>query len=118
MDEVKKIREIWDDLIMCQKSINESYVFDERKLESNDDQKAQNKRIDINNENVGGNVDSKIEQIRKTAILLLSDIDPSLNQESYKLVKNIWDSCDKYLLKDNKMQKEQNNKINNYTDGE
>jgi hypothetical protein len=47
------------------------------------------------------NIDDKVKQIRKLSVETLMNLDPTNNQDSYKMIKGIWDSCDKYLLKDN-----------------
>lgn len=46
-------------------------------------------------------VDEKVKQIRKVAIETLAELDPTVDPDSYKMIKSIWDSCDKYLTKDN-----------------
>lgn len=54
-------------------------------------------------------VDGKVKQIRKVAIETLAELDPTVDPDSYKMIKSIWDSCDKYLTKDNVAKpKEQN----------
>lgn len=115
----KFIREFMNDLDECVKlgKLNEAYVFNQEGVEQNRPQGDENHikepigdkpEIEIS----GNGVDGKIEEIRKIAIRLLADLDPGINPESYKLVKGIWDSCDKYLIKDQKAPKQQlNNEI-------
>ena len=58
------------------------------------------------------NIDKEIADMRQLAITLLADLNPLSNPEESKIVKSIWDSCDKFLIKD-KQPKEQNNNNNN-----
>lgn len=123
MNEGKEIREIIDDI---KNIINESYVFDEQqpqlKVQPNMQQKNQsintpiqedpdNKEdFNIKGDNLSSNdFDTKITQIRKIAIQLMTGLDPSSDSESYRLIKGIWDSCDKYLIKDSISKPKNNN---------
>lgn len=120
--EAREIRDIWNDLNECSKAmknsatvLNETYVFNKtpnQRPEPREEEMETPVNAD-NNTDKGSGVDEKIEQIRKIAIMLLTELDPGINPESYKLVKNIWDSCDKYLIKDTKSTKQQlNNDLN------
>ena len=115
-NESKDIREILNDVgdIINKMSVNESFTFGE-KMPSNQSSntspiKKQTPNEDINSELElplnnekpvkGVGVGEKVKQIRKIAIEAIADLDPSLDPDSYKMIKNIWDSCDKYLTKD------------------
>lgn len=121
------IREILDDMkdIMGKMAVNESFAFGEKMPPSQGSKpvtspiEKQMPTEDINSEleptsNIEeptkhGNIDEKVKQIRKVAIETLSDLDPTVDPDSYKMIKSIWDSCDKYLTKDNAAKpKEQN----------
>jgi hypothetical protein len=91
-------------------SINESYAFEED-LPS----KSQSSEISPERKNISPNygIDEKIKQIRKISINLLSELNPSNDSESYKMIKGIWDSCDKYLTRNvsNNTESQKNNNI-------
>ena len=42
-------------------------------------------------------IKEKIGSIRKIAIGLLSEVEPTEKPEDYKTIKSIWDLCDKFL---------------------
>ena len=120
--EAKEIREIMNDIDQI---MNESYVMGKTPQqvipEGGDDidsnggiPSEESKGID--NSNLGPkksvNIDKEIADMRKIAITLLADLNPLSNPEESKIVKSIWDSCDKFLIKD-KQPKEQNQNNNN-----
>lgn len=118
MDGIREIREIMNDINSI---INESYVFNSKqeeirpqKQESSIEPNQVSPSVpEVNKTNIeSGSVDTEINKMRKISIQLLSNLDPSEDTETYKLVKGIWDSCDKYLTKDN-IQKPKNNNNNN-----
>ena len=135
MNEGKEIREIMDDIngIIQKLSVNESYVFDgkqsqqrvpsqmkqttsrsipmEEEPENHSDVHSLPDISNKNNNNISKGFDERINQIRKIALNVLSELEPSTDPESYKLIKGIWDSCDKYLTKDS-IAKPQNNNNN------
>lgn len=117
--ESKEIREIIDDIGQI---INESYTFrsnsENNILPENDEINSELEReikpdnISLNKPKVGG-IDNEVKEIRKIALSVISNISPNDDQESYKLVKGIWDSCDKFLTRDTKEIKTKNeNNIN------
>jgi hypothetical protein len=124
-DQIKDIRSLMDDIndIINKTSLNESYVFGHGQEENkNIQQPSLEKKISTDeNENIVDNkpniqqpdIKNKIGKIRSISIYLLADINPSNDPEAYKLVKGIWDSCDKFLLKGTEelKPKQENNNI-------
>lgn len=119
----KEIRDIMDDIkgIM----LNESYMFGEKsnsepaqkpesapisKPESINKIPQQNQQKEIGHKS-STNIDGSVKKIREIAITLLIDLDPASNPEESKLVKGIWDSCDKFLT--NKIKQPEQGEVNN-----
>lgn len=102
--ENNEIREMLDEMRGYVK-INETYMFPSDahvKEETND------APIDIDLDSISSeeptlndkpvdNVKEKIGSIRKIAIGLLSEVEPTEKPEDYKTIKSIWDLCDKFL---------------------
>lgn len=125
--ESKEIREILNEItgIIEKTSINEAYSFGQKLIPEDEGE-----NIDLGDDMSGNmpdnfkdqlpgttrteephkavNIDKQIEAIRRLAIKILEDLSPLDNPEESKLVKNIWNSCDNFLIKD-KLPKEQNN---------
>lgn len=109
----KDIYEIKNDIIeiMNKAKINESFVFGDKqtvgKTEPNPNMTSEMGSMkpetapEVKPEASQTNIDDKVKQIRKLSVETLMNLDPTNNQDSYKMIKGIWDSCDKYLLKDN-----------------
>lgn len=122
----REIREIMSDI---QNIISESYVFNQNQSqqqpqsqlngpkknvipEDNGDESQDlglNNQDDVESSNDSASIDGEIEEIRKIALSVIMKITPKNSQEAYKLVKGIWDSCDKFLTKDVKDIKPQQN---------
>ena len=92
------------------KKISESYAFGkEEEMENPDilDDEIPAEDESPLGDNVGGddkigsdvNTKDKIKQMRKIAIELIMELDPSTDEIMYKSIKSIWDSCDKLLTK-------------------
>lgn len=106
LTEGKELREIMNDIGQSMnKIITEGYVFNEEL----DDIKSDNESLGkpntdlpnkINSVSNNGDIDSQIKEIRKIALNIISKITPMDEPEAYKLVKSVWDSCDKFLTKD------------------
>lgn len=84
------------------KIISESYLFPDKNTERTikkemEIETPEDEMMDNNVESV--DVNSKIEEIRKIAISLISELSPATDPENYKVAKTIWDSCDKVLTK-------------------
>lgn len=102
--EKKEIRQMLDEM-RGYVNLNETYMFPSNthvKEESNDTP------IDIDLDPISSeepalvdkpvdNVKEKIGSIRKIAIGLLSEVEPTEKPEDYKTIKSIWDLCDKFL---------------------
>lgn len=109
----KDIYEIKNDIIeiMNKAKMNESFVFGDKqtveKTEPDPNMTSEMGSIkpetapEAKPEASQANIDDKVKQIRKLSVETLMNLDPTNNQDSYKMIKGIWDSCDKYLLKDN-----------------
>lgn len=103
-NENKEIREMLDEMRGYVK-INETYMFPSDthvKEESNDISNDIDLDLDsISNEEPEtkpvDNIKEKISSIRKIAIGLLSEVEPTEKPEDYKTIKSIWDLCDKFL---------------------
>lgn len=114
--ESKDIRAIITDIdmIINESKINESFAFGEKmpsqkpissptqtQLPKEDVEPGLNLDTEIETNPSGGGIDESIKQIRQLSVKALMDLDPTDDPDSYKMIKGIWDSCDKYLLKDN-----------------
>ena len=105
LTESKEIRQIMEDVTQSMNHImNEGYVFNEELYDVKPDNNL-GKEIDNSHKinpmsNGGGNIDSQVKEIRKIALSVISKITPMDEPEAYKLVKSVWDSCDKFLTKD------------------
>lgn len=119
MKDSKEIRHIMEDINQL---ISESYVFgkEDETLESDDGigdydlPKKINRINGASGSGVGGvNIDENVKQIRKIALTAITELSPSDNQEAYKLVKGIWDSCDKYLTRDVQSSEQKPKQTNN-----
>lgn len=121
MKDSKEIRHIMEDINQL---ISESYVFGKESetfesdggIDINDyDSPKKNNRIDgALSSGVGAvNIDENVKQIRKIALTAITELSPSDNQEAYKLVKGIWDSCDKYLTRDVQSSEQKPKQTNN-----
>lgn len=119
--ESKEIREIMNDISQI---ITESYVFGHKSgemiPEAGDDDfdfgstEAGHQGLSDEHQNseLGGssvNIDNEVKEMRKIALSVVMKLTPDANQEAYKLVKGVWDSCDKFLTKDTKDIKPQQN---------
>ena len=118
----KEIRDIMDDI---KGIMNESYMFGEKSEDSTPNpEQIVNKKPEnstpiksedpIRNSNTNKshvNIDESIKKIREIAIRLLIELDPASSPEESKLVKGIWDGCDKFLT--NKNKPEEGNENNN-----
>lgn len=137
-NESKDIRLLMEDIknIINKSSLNESYVFGEKptqtpggnlnpvKEEPNLDNKPElvNKEIEQGldstkqiEDSSKSTIDNDIVKIRQMALNLLANINPLKDPEQSKVVKTIWDACDKFLTKDavtNKPKPEENNNNN------
>lgn len=115
--ESKEIREIMNDI---KHMINESYVFGQKNSDlttEDDDLSAElgglNDRVSSQSQKGSmGGIDNEVKEIRKIALSVIGNLTPQDDQEAYKLVKTIWDSCDKFLSKDIKDKKQTQNNIN------
>lgn len=123
MKESKQIRELLEDIKEIQNKLNplnETYMFGkkEESLGENDFVEKEEPSFDSMKKDavtpVGSNIDSQVKEIRKIALSVISNLSPSDDQESYRLVKDIWDKCDKYLTRGEKNEKQavNQNKIN------
>jgi len=115
--ESKEIREIMDDI---KHIITESYVFGQKNSDlttEDDDLSAElgglNDRVGSQEQpKSGGSIDNEVKEMRKIALSVIGNLTPQDDPEAYKLVKTIWDSCDKFLSKDIKDQKQTQNNVN------
>lgn len=130
-NESKDIRFLMEDIndIIEKTSLNESYVFGQKPTQQapvrrqmpteeeeptlNDEPELSNDEPELKDNSQPTDITGKISKIRSVAIHLLADLNPMNDPEAYKLVKSIWDSCDKFLLKGNESPKpqEENNNI-------
>lgn len=120
--ESKEIREIMNDI---KQIITESYAFGGQSDEEFIPEEGDNFNSELddnlptNNIHNGGNksetknIDAEVKEMRKIALSVISNLTPMEDQEAYKLVKSIWDSCDKFLTKDTKEVKPQIQNNNN-----
>jgi hypothetical protein len=78
-------------------NLSEAYVFPSEK---EDDMEFDSPELGAEKPEQGGvdNIKTKIGDIRKLAINLMGEIDPSTNPDEYKTVKSIWDLCDKLMV--------------------
>jgi hypothetical protein len=117
--ESKEIREIMNDINQI---IIEGYVFDHnssKKIPESDDNddSIEFGSTEAGNPGLGNvgikhrdseldesyvNIDNEVKEMRKIALNVIIKLTPDVNQEAYKLVKGVWDSCDKFLSKDTK----------------
>jgi hypothetical protein len=122
--ESKEIREIMNDINQI---ITESYVFGHKSGEmipEGDDDSLEfgsteagnpelgNNGIEHQDSELGGsyvNIYNEVKEMRKIALNVIMKLTPDANQEAYKLVKGVWDSCDKFLNKNTKDIKPQQN---------
>lgn len=115
-NEVIEIRETLDDI---KRIMNESYAFGREEEQDvpdfSDDETSIETEQPLGDEKVASDVDSKdkIKQMRKIAIQLIMELDPSTDEIMYKSVKSIWDSCDKLLTKNETAVVNKNNVDNN-----
>lgn len=109
--------------------LNEGYVFPQNVKEEEDFEASVNSDIKVPSEEPidtvgveddefsvpeqdGGKTDefsSKIKDMRKSAMIALAELDPEVDTEKCKLMKNIYEACDKFLYGKSE-QKIQNNK--------
>lgn len=115
--ESKEIREIMEDI---KQIITESYVFDQKSEDVDSKYDELGNGINdlplekpINSKPQVSNIDSEVKEIRKIALNVISKITPMEDPEAYKLVKSVWDSCDKFLTKDKDESKKPQNQNNN-----
>lgn len=117
-NEVIEIRETLDDIKRIIK-LNESYAFGREEEQDvpdfSDDEVSIETEQPLGDEKISSDVDSKdkIKQMRKIAIQLIMELDPSTDEIIYKSVKSIWDSCDKLLTKNETAVVNKNNVDNN-----
>jgi hypothetical protein len=104
--ESREIREIMNDINQI---ITEGYVFGHKSgemiPEGDDNPGLDNvgiKHQDSELDRSYVNIDNEVKEMRKTALNVIMKLTPDVNQEAYKLVKGVWDSCDKFLSKDTK----------------
>ncbi len=132
MNEGKEIRSIIQDIddIIKKTYLNEGYVFNDKpnpnqkpggnlnpvreepKPITNLEQEHPISDGQIENKSAGNEIDSEIVKIRQIALTLLANINPLKNPEQSKVVKTIWDACDKFLTKDNQAIKTKNENNN------
>jgi len=105
--ESKEIREIINDIHQAIGNLNESYVFNKTNNDIIPEEDGFQNEVtsDISSNRISSpkvkNIDSEIKEIRRIALSVIGELTPMDNQDAYKLVKGIWDSCDKFLTKDN-----------------
>lgn len=117
--DTKEIRQIMDDISFY---ITEGYVFGQKSQDIIPENDSDIQDVDFSNNELSNsnikpekiektekrNIDTEVNEIRKIALSVISEITPMSDPEAYKLVKNIWDTCDKFLTKDVKEPKENN----------
>ena len=115
--ESKEIREILNDIDQI---ITEGYVFGKESNEiipENDEIGEDFNDISSTTSSQIGkpqnkNIDAEVKEMRKIALSVIGNLTPMEDPEAYKLVKSVWDSCDKFLTKDTKDVKQPQNQNN------
>lgn len=100
MDDIKTItKEIL-------KTLNESYVFPKNisedevpsELKDTDSELPFNeKEVDDVKPSGSNDFDNKIKEMRKSSMIMLAELDPTSEESKYKLMKSIYEACDKFL---------------------
>jgi hypothetical protein len=115
----KEIREITNDILQHMKTIKESYVFGRESQGVIPEEGGLDSELtDLSSEkqDMGKpqtkNIDSEVKEMRRIALSVIGNLTPMEDPEAYKLVKSVWDSCDKFLTKDVKDPKQTQNQNN------
>lgn len=108
------IRDMLSIINKINSNLNESYIFNSEKTVENEQEpeteevepiEIESDEVEVEPEGKSEFIE-KIKEFRKMALDIISSLDLNAQEEEYKIMKTIWDNCDKLTSKN----KIQNNK--------